>query len=285
MLRRGPERLRGLLFRLLILAGMVAPLPAGACAVRDFLALDLSAADRADPVRAALELAYPGLAVDRARGTVALPGGAVLPLGTIRGLPPARMLEEATIAEQFAQVYPLAFDLRARERPWFDPGRFRNEAFFRALWFDSARAAFASLATVTYRGAGRSVAFQITTRHCAAAQAQAALDAAAALGPEMGVYFDEVGGSFNWRRIAGTDRLSTHSFGIAFDLNTRLGGYWRWAGAREGAAGPYANRFPEALVGVMERHGFIWGGKWHHYDGMHFEYRPELILHARLVGG
>ena len=33
---------------------------------------------------------------------------------------------------------------------------------------------------------------------------------------------------------------------------------------------------------IFERHGFIWGGKWHHYDTMHFEYRPEL-LHPRCV--
>jgi hypothetical protein len=30
-------------------------------------------------------------------------------------------------------------------------------------------------------------------------------------------------------------------------------------------------------VEVFERHGFIWGGKWNHYDTMHFEYRPELL--------
>jgi len=30
-------------------------------------------------------------------------------------------------------------------------------------------------------------------------------------------------------------------------------------------------------VAVFERHGFIWGGKWFHYDTMHFEYRPELL--------
>ena len=24
-------------------------------------------------------------------------------------------------------------------------------------------------------------------------------------------------------------------------------------------------------------HGFIWGGKWYHYDTMHFEFRPELV--------
>jgi hypothetical protein len=30
-------------------------------------------------------------------------------------------------------------------------------------------------------------------------------------------------------------------------------------------------------VAVFERHGFIWGGRWAHYDTMHFEYRPELL--------
>lgn len=28
---------------------------------------------------------------------------------------------------------------------------------------------------------------------------------------------------------------------------------------------------------AFERHGFIWGAKWYHYDSMHFEYRPELL--------
>ena len=26
-----------------------------------------------------------------------------------------------------------------------------------------------------------------------------------------------------------------------------------------------------------EAEGFIWGGRWYHYDTMHFEYRPELL--------
>jgi hypothetical protein len=33
---------------------------------------------------------------------------------------------------------------------------------------------------------------------------------------------------------------------------------------------------PFEIVLIFERHGFIWGGKWYHYDTMHFEYRPEL---------
>ena len=39
----------------------------------------------------------------------------------------------------------------------------------------------------------------------------------------------------------------------------------------------YVNRIPKEIVKVFEKHGFIWGGRWYHYDTMHFEYRPELI--------
>jgi hypothetical protein len=40
----------------------------------------------------------------------------------------------------------------------------------------------------------------------------------------------------------------------------------------------YKNRIPLELVAIFEKHGFIWGGKWYHYDTMHFEYRPELLV-------
>ncbi len=32
---------------------------------------------------------------------------------------------------------------------------------------------------------------------------------------------------------------------------------------------------------AFERHGFIWGAKWYHFDTMHFEYRPEIIALAK----
>ena len=31
------------------------------------------------------------------------------------------------------------------------------------------------------------------------------------------------------------------------------------------------------LVNIFEKNGFIWGGRWYHYDTMHFEYRPEMF--------
>ena len=30
------------------------------------------------------------------------------------------------------------------------------------------------------------------------------------------------------------------------------------------------------IVHIFEKHGFIWGGRWLHYDTMHFEFRPEF---------
>ena len=35
---------------------------------------------------------------------------------------------------------------------------------------------------------------------------------------------------------------------------------------------------------VFEKNNFVWGGKWGHFDILHFEYRPEIILKARYFG-
>ncbi|MCB1512652.1 MAG: M15 family metallopeptidase, partial [Hyphomicrobiaceae bacterium] len=103
------------------------------------------------------------------------------------------------------------------------------------------------------------------------------------LGPAYQRYLRDSAGAFNWRTIAGTSRLSTHSFGIAVDINIKNAAYWRWAGGKPGNVRWRANRIPMAIVEIFERHGFIWGGQWYHYDTMHFEYRPELIAIARKV--
>ena len=42
--------------------------------------------------------------------------------------------------------------------------------------------------------------------------------------------------------------------------------------------------YPTEIIEAFEKQGFIWGGKWYHYDIMHFEYRPELMAKARLGG-
>jgi hypothetical protein len=42
--------------------------------------------------------------------------------------------------------------------------------------------------------------------------------------------------------------------------------YWLWS-----PKGGYRNRIPIEIVEIFEKHGFIWGGKWGHFDTMHFE--------------
>lgn len=82
-------------------------------------------------------------------------------------------------------------------------------------------------------------------------------------------------GTFNCRAVADTGLLSMHAFAAAIDVNVARSDYWAWA--RDRGEIPYRNRIPWEIAEVFEAERFIWGGKWYHYDTMHFEYRPELI--------
>jgi hypothetical protein len=97
-----------------------------------------------------------------------------------------------------------------------------------------------------------------------------------ALPPEDKKCLYPPGGTYSCRAVADTGQTSMHSWGAAIDINTRFSDYWLW---RRGGGDPppYVNRIPSVIVEVFERHGFIWGGRWAHFDTMHFEYRPELL--------
>ena len=98
-------------------------------------------------------------------------------------------------------------------------------------------------------------------------------------------------GGYNWREIAGSRRMSYHSWGLAVDIQPKsLGGksiYWQWEWARNKnwMLVPLKDRWnpPDPVIEAFEKEGFIWGGKWPFYDNMHFEYRPELHEFNRLV--
>lgn len=85
--------------------------------------------------------------------------------------------------------------------------------------------------------------------------------------------------SFYWRKVRGADRLSAHSYGIAIDLCVDFSDYWLWSnpGKKELDTIKYKNRIPKEIVRVFERHGFVSGVRWYHFDTMHFEFRPELL--------
>ena len=94
---------------------------------------------------------------------------------------------------------------------------------------------------------------------------------------------------FNWRNIAGTQRRSYHSYGVAIDLVPRSyrGSWPYWLWAAEGGIDrwwelPLSDRWfvPQSIIDAFEDNGFIWGGKWLFFDNLHFEYRPESLIMA-----
>ncbi len=89
-------------------------------------------------------------------------------------------------------------------------------------------------------------------------------------------------GTYNYRLIAGTNKLSPHAYGIAIDLNRDKRDYWKWASREEGQK--RLDVYPEQVVATFQKNNFIWGGKWGHFDTLHFEYRPEIIMKAKYFG-
>jgi hypothetical protein len=121
------------------------------------------------------------------------------------------------------------------------------------------------------------VRLNVTTINGIDKKFKAVSDELDALPQEFMKYLENPGGTFNWRTIAGTSRISTHSFGMTVDIHVAHSNYWRNDTPDANGIYKYKNSIPMEIVEVFEKHGFIWGGKWYHYDTMHFEYRPELL--------
>ncbi len=160
-----------------------------------------------------------------------------------------------------------------------DPGRARPAGFYDKMYGNCRTGGVKSkLVEVVWlpKKAGAKV---LVTKVNGVAEKLAAVSAELdALPARFDAYLKPPGGTYNCRVIAGTNRTSTHGHGIAIDISTRHAHYWRWSKPATDGSYPYQNTIPMDIVRVFEKHGFIWGGKWYHYDTMHFEYRPELLI-------
>jgi hypothetical protein len=190
-------------------------------------------------------------------------------------------LESGDIKDMLEQIYPVGACVPQQPPPVnFEPGRIRNDALFKRLY--GGIEAEVRRDTVAIDWLGQKL--PVTRRQGVDRALASALGELSGLAERFRAYLTPSAGTFNWRPIAGTTRLSPHSFAAAIDINTAFSDYWRWA--PKGTAGEpiaYKNRIPPEVVHVFERHGFIWGGRWYHYDTMHFEYRPELIRIGKLA--
>ncbi|MBK6461560.1 MAG: M15 family metallopeptidase [Myxococcales bacterium] len=155
-----------------------------------------------------------------------------------------------------------------------DPGRIRHDGVLKAIYGQTEALVRAELVNVSFMG--QSLPFH---RKAAPALTRVAqrLATAVAQTPSLGQYVTgELGGTMTWRFIANTTRLSSHSFATAIDIVVAKSNYWEWEKDTQGRF-TWKNSIPQAIVDIFESEGFAWGGRWYHYDTMHFEYRPELF--------
>ena len=154
-----------------------------------------------------------------------------------------------------------------------DAGRCRNYELLGKIYGSSESAVKANLVDVIWIKDFLNLPLKFNSKNGAAAALQEVsneLNEMVKGDPNLLEYLKDPGGTFKWRVIAGTNRLSSHSYGIAVDINVKKSHYWQWSKS-------YENLIPEKIVRVFEKHKFVWGGRWKHFDTMHFEYRPEMF--------
>jgi hypothetical protein len=196
--------------------------------------------------------------------------------------PLQKLLRQASIADQIRLPYPPGA-LAKPPAVDADPGRFRNTAFFTKMYGDCQKGeVLPRLASVDWlpktwannKTWGKTI--RITSINGVDAQLRAVSEEIDALPDNIKRAAYPIAGTYNCRAVADTGQPSPHGYGIAIDLNTAVSDYWYWQ-PHDGAI-VYRNRMPQEIVAIFEKHGFIWGGKWYHFDTMHFEYRPELLI-------
>ncbi len=228
--------------------------------------------------RARLLEAYPGL-LERIDGNdLVWRDGTRMPLDDGKGDKPfEQWLDSPDVADMFAIPYPVGAAAKPPAKD-IDPGRARTAAFFDKVYGDCRKGAVeGNLTTVEWLPTKAKQKLPFNKMNGAAAALAAASRELDALAPSFDVFLTPSAGTYNCRVIAGTNRVSAHGHGIAIDIALKRSHYWRNDKPGTDGALPYKNEIPMEIVRIFEKHGFIWGGRWYHYDTMHFEYRPELI--------
>ena len=187
------------------------------------------------------------------------------------------LLRHASIIDQFRIPYPRG-PLEKPPAVDADPGRFRNTAFFTKMYGDCQKGEVSPHLVCPSPGFPKlgAQSIRITSVNGVDEHLRAVSAEIDALPEKIKRAAYPIAGTYNCRAVADTGQPSPHGYGIAIDLNTAFSDYWYWR--PHGGPILYRNRMPEEIVTIFEKHGFIWGGKWYHFDTMHFEFRPELLV-------
>lgn len=225
-----------------------------------------------------LQMAYPDHIVGVAEGQILWRDGSRTAIDDGRGAKSFNeLLDSPDLQDIFAMKYPEGDPSPPPLNA--DPGRARPETFFDKMYGNCRKDEVAKhLVDVVWMPSRGKTMVKVTRINGVADQLRAVSAKLDRLPRTFDVYLKPVAGTYACRVIAGTERLSTHGHGIAIDIALKHAHYWRWS--KPDAAGVYrwTNDIPVEVVRIFEEHGFIWGGRWYHYDTMHFEYRPELLI-------
>lgn len=188
----------------------------------------------------------------------------------------AAWLADPDIEDMLAIPYPTSAVIAAPPVN-SDPGRARNSTFFDKMYGDCRRGEVErNLVDVIWLPGSARQRIRVTRINGVAERLAQVSRALEALPATYRPYLAPAAGGYHCRPIAGTGRVSPHGYGIAIDIALTHADYWRWR-TPNARSRPFRNRIPMVIVRIFEAHGFIWGGRWFHYDTMHFEYRPELV--------
>lgn len=187
------------------------------------------------------------------------------------------MLKNPSLKNQMAIKY-----IKIDENPTYipfkneDAGRVRYEPFFKKMYGSNQQEIKKNLTKIVWLPKSSNKTLLVTTINDVDKKLQAISNELELLPDEIKAFVDNPAGVTNYRKISNTNRLSSHSFGMAIDINVKNSDYWQWN--KKDKIFEYKNKIPLEIVRIFEKYGFIWGGRWYHYDTMHFEYRPELLL-------
>jgi len=243
------------------------------------ISLQVASLRSAEKTYKALVSAYPEHLLRHSGNSLLWKDGTRMLLDDGLGKTHQQRLVSADIEDMLQQTYPANICPGNQLAINFDPGRIRNSAFFKKMYGHNRAEVRNNLVKINWFGQP----IYVTKVNAIDKKLTIIIAELKNLPAKFRKYLYPSEGGFNWRVIAGTKRLSAHSFGAALDLNSRFADYWWWNGDKQGRVSAYRNKIPREIVEIFERHGFIWGGKWYHYDTMHFEYRPELIALAKPV--
>jgi D-alanyl-D-alanine carboxypeptidase-like protein len=237
-----------------------------------------TAAARTQRLMRALVAAYPDFLAGSDGNDLVWKDGTRMPFDDGKGAKEFEaMLGDPDLEDMFYAPYPLG---RAGTAPAvnIDPGRVRFQPFYAKMYGDCTKGEVTRhLVDVIWLPSTSAQRLRVTRVNGVAERLQAISNELDKLPAAMTKFLVPSAGTYNCRVVAGTKRVSAHGLGIAIDIATAYADYWYWTKPGPGGRYAYRNRIPWEIVEIFETHGFVWGGKWYHYDTMHFEYRPEII--------